>query len=59
MTDIIEVTEDLIKEGGPAHALAALHSSAGKTTAHKNSGKANIVEEGETIGSSGTYAKPC
>src|ERR1700761_1808242 len=57
VTDLMEITEELMKADSPVHALNALghgHASSSKTE-HKH-GK---LEKGEGSASSGTYAKQC
>lgn len=54
-----------MKQDAPEHTLANLHNSAGKTCAHKDSGRVmgydKMNEQGEQgrVGNSGTYARPC
>ncbi|EJD02106.1 glutamate decarboxylase [Fomitiporia mediterranea MF3/22] len=54
VTDIIEITEGLIKEGSAMRALAAFGST--HSSARRGNGK---LEEGSGSESSGTYAKQC
>ena len=53
VTDIIEITEGLMKMDSPTHALSVLAASS--SSAHKHEGK--IENNRERTGA--TYARPC
>ncbi|KAG7452756.1 glutamate decarboxylase [Guyanagaster necrorhizus] len=54
VTDVVEITENLMKKDSPAHALSALEYAFGKTEQ-----KHGTLDEGAGSESNGTYAKPC
>ncbi|KAG1843555.1 pyridoxal phosphate-dependent transferase [Suillus subalutaceus] len=54
LEDIVEVTQDLIKQDSPTNALNLLGNHSRKN--RDNSGK---MDEGSASGYSGTYSKPC
>ncbi|KAG1871686.1 pyridoxal phosphate-dependent transferase [Suillus subluteus] len=54
LEDIVEVTQDLIKQESPTNALNLLGNHSRKN--HDNGGK---MDEGSASRCSGTYAKPC
>ncbi|KDQ59469.1 hypothetical protein JAAARDRAFT_174798 [Jaapia argillacea MUCL 33604] len=56
VSDIVEVTEDLMKQDSPSHALNALAAHHHNNNTKKHEGQ---LEEGSGSKSSGTYAKQC
>ncbi|SJL00144.1 related to glutamate decarboxylase [Armillaria ostoyae] len=54
VSDIIEITENLMEKDSPAHALSALEYAFGKTEQ-----KRGTLDEGAGSESNGTFAKPC
>jgi glutamate decarboxylase len=57
--DIIEVTESLIDETGPMHALNRLHDRKGKRAQIHDSDSKTKEGKVDTAASSSTYSRPC
>ncbi|TFK55286.1 glutamate decarboxylase [Heliocybe sulcata] len=57
VADIVEITEDLMKQDSPSHALSALSSHTPQQ--HKGKQHQGKLEEGSGSKPSGTYAKTC
>ena len=59
VSDIVEITEQLIEQDSPAHALTALGANAHKPNSHEHKHGNLKKDEAEGVSYNGTYSKPC